>query len=98
MTRDGAIGRVVDHLDRGCFLDDLARRVAIPSESQNPERHAALERYLGEEIGPAVQRLGGEWVLHLNPICAAPLLVGTRIETPTLPTVLIYGHGDVVHG
>ena len=98
MTRDGAIGRVVDHLDRGCFLDDLARRVAIPSESQNPERHAALERYLGEEIGPAVQRLGGEWEIHLNPICAAPLLVGTRIETPTLPTVLIYGHGDVVHG
>ena len=98
MTRDDAIRRVLDHFDHGCFLDDLARRIAIPSESQNPERRAELERYLSEEIGPAVQRLDGEWTIHRNPVGDAPLLVGQRIEMPALPTVLVYGHGDVVHG
>jgi acetylornithine deacetylase/succinyl-diaminopimelate desuccinylase-like protein len=97
-SRNGAIRRVLDHFDRGAFLDELARRVAIPSESQNPERRAELERYLRDEIGPAVQWLGGSWEIHPNPDGAGPLLVGRRVEDPALPTVLIYGHGDVVRG
>ncbi|MFO1050464.1 MAG: M20 family metallopeptidase [Geminicoccaceae bacterium] len=98
MTRVGAIRRALDHLDQGEFQADLARRVAIPSESQNPERRAELEQYLGEEIGPAIQRLGGGWQIHRNPAGDPPLLVGQRIEAPDLPTLLVYGHGDVVHG
>jgi acetylornithine deacetylase/succinyl-diaminopimelate desuccinylase-like protein len=27
-----------------------------------------------------------------------PVLLGSRIEDPGLPTVLVYGHGDVVRG
>ena len=98
MTRDGAIRRALDHFDQGEFFADLARRVAIPSESQNPERRAELERYLGEEIGPAIQRLGGGWRIDRNPAGDPPLLVGQRSEAPDLPTLLVYGHGDVVHG
>ena len=98
MTRDGAIQRALDRFDGGAFLDDLARRVAIPTESQNPGRRTELERYLREEIGPAVRRLGGEWEIYPNPAGAGPLLVGSRIEDPALPTVLVYGHGDVVRG
>ena len=98
MTREGALKRARDHFDGGVFLDDLARRVAIPSESQNPKRGAELERYLRDEIGPGVGRLGGRWEIHANPAGAGPLLVGSRAEDPALPTVLIYGHGDVIRG
>ena len=84
MTRDGAIRRALDHFDGGAFLDALARRVAIPTESQNPARAGELERYLREEIGPAVERLGGRWEIYANPEGAGPFLVGSRIEDPAL--------------
>ena len=38
MTRDAAIARAEHYFDSGEFSADLARRVAIPTESQNPER------------------------------------------------------------
>ena len=40
MSRAGAIARAERYFDSGAFKADLARRVAIPSESQNPERAA----------------------------------------------------------
>jgi len=40
------------------FLADLARRVAIPTESQNPERSAALSAYLKDEMQPGLERQG----------------------------------------
>ena len=37
--------------------------------------------------------------IHANPVAGAPpLLTAERIEDPALPTVLLYGHGDVVRG
>jgi hypothetical protein len=36
MTREGALDRAARHFDDGGFLADLARRVAIRSESQDP--------------------------------------------------------------
>ena len=38
MTRDRAIAAAEAYFDDGGFAEDLARRVAIPSESQVPER------------------------------------------------------------
>jgi acetylornithine deacetylase/succinyl-diaminopimelate desuccinylase-like protein len=73
--------------------------VGIRTESQNPERAAELARYLTEEIGPAVERLGFRRTLWDNPVAGAPpMLFAERSEDPSLPTVLIYGHGDVVAG
>ena len=40
MSRDAAIARAADYFDGGGFKTDLARRVAIPTESQNPDRTA----------------------------------------------------------
>jgi hypothetical protein len=40
----------------GAFKADLARRVAIPSESQNPERAAELRHYIEAEMRPARHR------------------------------------------
>ncbi len=42
MTRDSAVARAVEHFDSGAFRSDLARRVAIPTESQNPDRKGEL--------------------------------------------------------
>src|SRR5258705_517895 len=58
MSRDAAIARAADYFDSGGFKADLARRVAIPTESQNPERAAQLARYVETEIKPALEPLG----------------------------------------
>ena len=99
MSRQLAIERANQHFDSGEFMQDLARRVAIKTESQIPESHPFLRTYLTDEIGPALQSMG--YSLHLldNPAGVdAPFLVARRIEDPGLPTVLTYGHGDVIRG
>ena len=58
MTRAAAIARAELYFDSGAFRNDLARRVAIPTESQNPERKEELARYLSSEIAPALEKLG----------------------------------------
>ena len=58
MTRAAAIARAHSYFDSGTFRADLARRVAIPTESQNPERAPDLARYLESEIQPALEKLG----------------------------------------
>ena len=78
---------------------DLARRVAIRTQSQDRASSPELTRYLTDEIGPSVERLGFEWRIWENPIAGAPpMLYAERIEDPSLPTVLSYGHGDVILG
>ncbi|HAP74888.1 MAG TPA: hypothetical protein DCR14_02260 [Acidimicrobiaceae bacterium] len=85
--------------DGGSLRADLARRVAWPTESAVAARSATLRAYLDAEIGPALERLGFAVSVHDNPVSGAPpLLVGVRDEDPSLPTVLFYGHGDVVTG
>ena len=85
--------------DCGDFFRTLARRVACRTESQNPGRAAELRAYLTDEIAPALRALGFEVALHDNPVAGAPpLLSAQRLEDPALPTVLFYGHGDVVRG
>ncbi len=41
MSREGAIRRIGEYFERGGFFDDLARRVAIHTESQDPGRRMA---------------------------------------------------------
>ncbi|HTP63413.1 MAG TPA: M20 family metallopeptidase [Burkholderiales bacterium] len=99
MSREGAIARAEKYFDGGGFFADLARRVAIPTESQNPERAADLARYLAAEMQPSFERLGFCCRIFANPNGKyGPLLVAERIEDPALATVLSYGHGDVIRG
>jgi acetylornithine deacetylase/succinyl-diaminopimelate desuccinylase-like protein len=99
MSRASAIARAQAYFDDGTFLDDLRRRVAIPSSSQEPERVTALRTYLDDEIVPSLAPLGFKSRVFDNPTGAAsPLLVAERIENPKFVTVLVYGHGDTVHG
>ena len=98
MTRAAAIAEAEAYLDSGAFARDLARRVAIPTESQNEARAAALVAYLEEEMRPALEALGFSCRLLANPIAAGPFLIAERHENACTPTVLGYGHGDVIRG
>ena len=97
--REEAIARARAALTDGSFLADLARLVAVRTESQVPARPDELAAYLSDEIAPVLASLGFEIMIFDNPVAgAAPLLVASRIESAELPTILAYGHGDVVHG
>lgn len=98
-SRTGAITRATSYLDSGQFEADLARRVAIPTESQTPHGLPFLTRYLDEEMIPAFEAMGFTCRKFDNPVAGAgPVLLATRIENQSLPTVLGYGHGDVIRG
>ncbi len=97
MTRETAIDRISTYFDEGRFQTDLADLVAYETESQNPEQSAELARYLREAMIPRLSGLGFETQLHDNPEPGAgPILVAERHEGDDLPTVLTYGHGDVI--
>jgi acetylornithine deacetylase/succinyl-diaminopimelate desuccinylase-like protein len=99
VSRDQALAAAVAHLDSGAFVRDLARRVAVRTESQEAGSLPALAAYLSDEIGPALAELGFAFKLYANPDTAyGPLLIATRHEADHLPTVLMYGHGDVIRG
>jgi acetylornithine deacetylase/succinyl-diaminopimelate desuccinylase-like protein len=98
MSRDAALAAAESYFLSGAFKDDLARRVAIPTESQNPERAADLKRYIDVEMKPAFDRLGMRCEVLTHPKARGPFLYGERIEDEKLPTVLGYGHGDVIRG
>ena len=69
-------------------------------KAKTPSARRRWSRYLMDEIGPSVERLGFAWQLWPNSghgraadaVCRATRGCGR------LPTVLIYGHGDVVAG
>ena len=98
-SRAGAISRAREYVDSGTFEADLARRVAIPTESQVPEGLPHLKRYLDEEMIPELEGLGFSCRVFDNPIAGCgPVLLATRHEDDACPTVLGYGHGDVIRG
>ncbi|MBI4207228.1 MAG: M20/M25/M40 family metallo-hydrolase, partial [Betaproteobacteria bacterium] len=99
MSRESAISRATRHFDEGKFIEDLARRVAIRTESQVPESRPYMDVYLEQEIAPAFERMGFTVAILPNPVeGVGPILLAERIEDPKLPTVLSYGHGDVIRG
>jgi acetylornithine deacetylase/succinyl-diaminopimelate desuccinylase-like protein len=99
MTRESAISRATQYYDEGRLIDDIARRVAIHSESQIAQSRPHLTEYLANEIGPALQDMGFKIEIFDNPSeGGGPILVGERIEHPSLPSMLTYGHGDVIRG
>ena len=99
MSRAAAVAQAEAEFDLGAFFRTLAQRVACRTESQNEARGPELRAYLAEQIAPALAALGFACTLHDNTVAGAPpLLTATRLEDATLPTVLFYGHGDVVRG
>ncbi len=98
-AREAALAAAREHFDSGAFQRDLARRVALRTESQDPAQAPALLAYLADEIAPTLAALGFSAAVHANPEAGGgPLLIARRHEADELPTVLMYGHGDVIRG
>src|SRR5205085_236083 len=99
MTRQSAIAAAEKYFDSGGFHADLARRVAIPTESQNPDRQRELEAYLETEMAESLARMGMTSRIFANPRGkGGPFLIAELVEDPKRPTALMYGHGDVIRG
>lgn len=98
MTRADAIDRARQHFQSGEFLAILDRRVGYRTESQQPNSGEALRGYLVDELTPAFTELGFTTRLIEAPSGKGPYLLADYREDTSLPTVLTYGHGDVVDG
>lgn len=98
MTRQAAIDHATAYFDEGGFVRDLARRVGLRTESQNEASADALSLYLEAEMKPAFTDMGFTSEIVIDPTSGLPFLMAERFEGESLPTVLGYGHGDVVRG
>jgi len=98
MTRTEAIDHAHRQFQSGEFLVELDRRVGYRTESQNAERGEALRAYLTEEMQPAFSELDFTTKLIESPSGKSPFLLAEHRESASAPTVLMYGHGDVVDG
>src|SRR5262245_21351548 len=99
-SRAGAMARARAYVENGSFETDLARRVAFKTESQKlPASLPQLRAYLLDEMVPAFTRLGFACRIYDNPLPGqGPVLLATLLEDAGPPTVIGYGHGDVIRG
>jgi len=101
MNRSDAISQATRYFDDNTLKSDLAKLVHYRSESQNPAQACVLRQYLQEAMRPRLEALGFACTYYENPCQsgkAGPFLIGNRIEDASLPTILTYGHGDVILG
>ena len=97
MSREKAIETVTTYFNAGQFQADLADLVAYETESQNPDQAGELARYLSDAMMPRLSAMGFQCRIHDNPDPrGGPLLIAERHEGAGLPTILTYGHGDVI--
>lgn len=99
MERAHFLKQASDYAISGQLAADLARLVACRSVSQSEGTPEALHAYLHDHMQPWLADLGFSVEIFDNPRAGgAPLLLATRMEEISLPTVLVYGHGDVCNG
>lgn len=99
MTRDTALQAASAYFDDGGLVRDLARWVSWPTASEAPDSVDLLGDFLAQEVRPALEGLGFAVTAWPNPVPGCgPYLIAERIEQAGLPTVLLYGHGDVIQG
>ena len=99
MSREDALLAIEAFYESEAFYDLLNRRVGFRTESNLPGCEAELQRYLDEEMVPYLTQMGFSCVIHKNPRAdAGPILVAHRFEDDAHPTIMTYGHGDVVAG
>lgn len=89
----------VSFVDSGRFFDELDALVQRQTVSTNTADGFEMKSYLEEMIAPRLGLMGFENTLHPNWNDGSnSFLVARRVESPELPTVLCYGHADVVDG
>jgi acetylornithine deacetylase/succinyl-diaminopimelate desuccinylase-like protein len=99
MSRSDCLAAADAYFDSGRFFTDLQERIACRTESDTGTAPPALTEYLREQIAAPLARLGFANEVVPNPVASGgPFLIARRIEQAGLPTLLTYGHGDVVSG
>ena len=85
---------ILDAVDsqRDAFIEELKTYLRIESISTDPQYSAAVSRCAEYVLGKL--REAG-FIGEIHPTSRHPVVYGERIEDPSLPTVLIYGHYDV---
>ncbi len=97
--RNQAVASAQKYLTDGGFAKDLGDLVAVKTESSKRDDHDEKYVYLREIIGPKMAALGFRTETFENPDpLGGPLALLVRSEEESLPTVLMYGHADVVPG
>jgi acetylornithine deacetylase/succinyl-diaminopimelate desuccinylase-like protein len=81
---------------QGARMKRYAEFLSIPSVSAEPN-HAADCRTAAEWLAGELRRIGAQRV-EVSETGGHPIVVGERIEDPTLPTIVVYGHYDVQPG
>ena len=100
-SRKAAIDRSQNYYDdeKHGYFRELARLIALKTESQNPDRIDDLKSYLLDTIRPKFENLEYNCEIFDRPETGmAPVLLASRIESDDFLTVLGYGHGDVILG
>src|SRR5260221_5654978 len=97
MSRAAAIAKAEAGFDSGAFRTELAQLIAMPTESQNSLNASVLAAYL-DQMAPRLAGLGFTCRVLTHSKASAPFLYAERLEIAKAPTILGYGHGDVVRG
>lgn len=99
MNQKTVIQTAQKFFDDGKYLAELTDWISYRTESQRPGNIAELLAFLEKEIAPKAEAMGYVCEIFDNPIeGGGPLLIAKRHEGDDLPTVLTYGHGDVILG
>lgn len=81
----------------GVFFEHLRNLVKIVTDSKNSRCAEDLVVYYTRGLSNILTELGIQTDIIENPIKnSPPFLIGSRIESPELKTILLYGHGDTV--
>ena len=81
----------------GEFIANLRSLVSFVTDSKNSVSNENLIRYYVDGLSGILAELGLQTEIIDNPIKnAPPFLIGKRIESSELKTILLYGHGDTV--
>ncbi|WP_027349098.1 M20 family metallopeptidase [Halotalea alkalilenta] len=99
MTRSTVVADAGAYVEGGAFLNEMRARLAIPSESPREDSAPDHLRYLNEQMCPMLEGMGFTCRILPNPrLERLPAMFAERIEDSSLPTILTYGHGDVLWG
>ncbi len=97
-SREAAIAAAEAALDDGTLFENLSRAIACRTESQRSDSRSSLVAYLTGLVAPYLDDMGFACRIIEHPHAKGPFLVARRQEHESLPTIMCYGHGDVVEG
>lgn len=97
MDRKTAINRANRFFEDNTFFNMLADWVALDTGSRKDDRKPQMLAYLEEKMIPYLETMDFKCRIVENKVePCAPFLIARRIEDETLPSILMYGHGDTV--